>query len=72
MHGRKSEHHHYTREQVVDHLADAVAILREQGFDPVAHEMLLVAIYNGLAAKQIVVEQIQQGPPFMAIPRGVQ
>ena len=71
MHGRKTEHHHYSPEQVREHLTEACAILREQQFDPLVHEALLVAVYNSLAAKQIMMEQVVPGVANLAIPRGV-
>lgn len=69
--GIRTEHAHYTPEQVASHLADSKALLTEHGFDPLTHEALLVAVFQKFAEKAITLEQVQPMPPLMGIPRGV-
>lgn len=68
MQGRRYEHPHYTDAQVREHLTGACDLLREHGFDPVAHERLLVAVFDKLSAKQITVETVQPGIPGLSLP----
>ena len=71
MNGRRVETHHYTPEQVREHLDEAIAILTERAIPVGGHEALLVALYNSLAAKQITIEQIGMSPVAMAMPKGL-
>lgn len=63
MAGLRREHHHYTADQVREHLDEALAILRERDLDPYQHDAVLVAVYNSLATKNITIEEVQPGVP---------
>lgn len=71
MKGVRTETFHYTPEQVRGHVAEALAVLRDEELDPADYPELLTAVYNSLAAKNITVEAVVPGIPNMAIPRGV-
>ena len=67
---RRTEHPHFTRDQVVEHVRDAVAIAKECGLTDRQEAALLPTIVDKLASKQVVMEEIGLAPN-MVVPRGM-
>jgi uncharacterized protein YejL (UPF0352 family) len=60
---RRQEVAHYTRAQVCEHLADALAVVDEAKVPDDLRPVALQEVVRLLAAKQIVMEQFQ--PPML-------
>lgn len=69
MNGIRRELPNYTVEQVETHLREALAIVNELDPDDDDRPILLSKAIDLLAAKQIVIEQVQAGNFGMTIPR---
>jgi len=67
---RRTEHPHYTSDQVAGHVREALAIADDCQLADADRAALLPSILDKLAAKQVVMEEI--GPlPNMVVPRGL-
>ena len=70
MQGIRREHHHNTDEQVREYVTKALALVA----DLEVPEDLRAAVFdkacNLYSTKQILVEQVMQGVPNLAVPRG--
>lgn len=71
MEGVRRELFHYTREQVRDHLRDALAIVEEIAPPDDLRAVAFEKAVNLLATKNIAVEAVGVAVPKMAIPRGL-
>jgi hypothetical protein len=61
VNGRITEHHHYTREQVSEHLRDALDVVDELGPADDLRVACFTKAVDLLSAKQRVMEQIVPG-----------
>lgn len=66
---RHTERQHYTREQVEQHVRDALEVAATCGLSDEERAALLPGILDKLASKQVITEQIELGPN-MVVPRG--
>lgn len=71
MNGRRNDIYYFTEAQLREHLATAVAILDDAQLEPLEHEALLIAVFEKVCGKNVVVEQLAMAPGALAIPRGV-
>lgn len=67
---RKTEHPHFTREQIEQHVMHALEIAAAAHLEGADRAALLPGIFEKLASKQIVMEEYQLGGG-MAIPNGL-
>lgn len=66
---RHTERMHYTREQIEQHVLDALEVADAVGLKGEERAALLPGILDKLSSKQIITEQIELGPN-MVVPRG--
>jgi hypothetical protein len=71
MVGRRTETIYYTPEQVRQHLEDACEIAKGFGFEPTEHERLVVALFDALRNKNVMIEAVQAGGLGVALPKGL-
>ena len=67
---RRTEHPHFTLEQVEGHVRDALKVATECGLTDEERTVLLPGIFDKLTSKQIVMEEIG-GFPNMVVPKGL-
>jgi hypothetical protein len=66
---RHTERMHYSREQVEQHVRDALEVAGACGLTDEERAVLLPGILDKLSSKQIITEQIELGPN-MVVPTG--
>jgi len=65
VNGMRSEHFHFTDEQVRAHLRDTLAILDDLAVPDDLRTIAFDKVFNTLSTKQIVVEQVA---PALGVP----
>lgn len=71
MNGRKTEMHYHSTEQVSRHLADALAIVEGGDVPDDLRVAAFTKAFELLAAKHVLMEQINPALPNLAAPRGL-
>jgi hypothetical protein len=67
---RRTEHAHFTHEQIETHIRDALALAADCGLTDEERVALLPGIFEKLSSKQIMFEEIGH-LPNMVVPKGL-
>lgn len=70
MHIQRKEYANYTREQIEQHVLDALGMASKLGLSADERDLLLPAIFEKLTSKQVTLEAIDT-LPNMVVPKGL-
>lgn len=70
MNGIRTEQFHYTRDQVTDHLRDALEVLVAAEVPAELAPVALPLVFQALSAKEITIERVGAALGVPMIPRG--